>query len=91
MGQTIHDGQEYKYIGTLTTKEMLDKVVGNRLPKIAASSKKERRSTRKVECLKVLQKATKGPYREQLSASRLADAIAVLEHRWDHFLSLIHI
>ena len=33
----------------------------------------------------MLQKATKDAYREQFSASRLADAIAVLEHRWDHF------
>ena len=82
MGQT---DTEYKYIGTLTTKDMLDTVVGRRLPKIAASSKKERRSTREAECLKVLRKATLGHYREQFSASRLADAIAVLEHRWDLF------
>ena len=33
----------------------------------------------------MLQKATKDAYREQFSASRLADAIGVLEHRWDHF------
>ena len=26
-----------------------------------------------------------GQFREQFSASRLADAIAVLEHNWDHF------
>ena len=77
--------KEYKYIGTLTTKDMFDKVVGKRLPRIASSSKKERRSTREIECLKVLRNATLGQFREQFSASRLADAIAVLEHNWDHF------
>ena len=85
MGQTIHDGLGVHVHGTLTTKDMFDKVVGKRLPKIAASSKKERRSAREAECLKVLRKATLGPLREQFSASRLADAIAVLEHRWGHF------
>jgi len=81
---------EYKYISTLATKEMYDSVVGVREPDIAAGTSKDARKLREDKVASALRKLTTGPYKEQFSPQRLADAIAVLEHNWRHFIDHTH-
>lgn len=75
----------YTYIGTFMTKELLYGVIANRELGIAKGTSREQRTKREKEVSKRLRAITCGPYREQFPEARLADALAVVEHRWDHF------
>lgn len=75
----------YTYIGTFMTRELLDGVIANRELGIAKRSSREQRRAREKAVSKSLRAVTRGPYQEQFPEARLADALAVVEHRWDHF------
>ena len=75
----------YTYIGTFMTRELLYGVIADRELGIAKGSSREQRTKREQEVRKSLHAVTRGSYREQFPEARLADALAVVEHRWDHF------
>ena len=75
----------YTYIGTFMTKELLYGVIADRKLGIAKWTLREKRTKREKDVSKELRAVTRGSYREQFPESRLADALAVVEHRWDHF------
>lgn len=75
-----------RFLGTLTTWNLYKSVCENKVPQMqprqASDNKSEERST---AMLGQLEKLTKGPWAEQFSQARLADAMAICREDWDHF------
>ena len=76
---------EYQYLGTLLSDASLAGVVGKRQPELQHRVVSEQKRTRESTVLEKLQKATRGPFREQFSEQRMSDAIAMCKRQWDHF------
>ena len=79
------DDDTRMYLGTLVTKQMFDKVVGQRIPEIHVESRTDQKRKREDKVLKKLIQVTKGDWKEQFSAERLADAMALCRRDWAHF------
>ena len=75
----------YTFLGTLITENSFDSVTRDKLPQAQARGVSKQKTKREVTVLKKLVAATKGPYNEQFSENRLADAIAICKHEWSHF------
>ena len=76
----------YRYVGTLTTVDMLKSVTQGRQPAMQARSRTEHKSTsRNATLLSDFESLTKGLFAEQFSAERLADAMAICREDWGHF------
>jgi hypothetical protein len=78
---------EYTFLGTLTSRELFDSVTGGRSPNLQARSVSAQKSTREAKVIKALTAVVKGPYRQQFTPERLADALAMCDRRWEHFQS----
>ena len=77
--------EDHVYLGTLITTEMFDRVVGDRRPPDHVESNSDQKRRREDKVLKKLLQVTRGEWKEQFSAERLADAIALCRRDWDHF------
>ena len=77
--------QTYNYVGTVTTGDLYKAVVRDTLPVAAAESTTRQKTARETAVLKKLRALTRGDFRDQFSAERLADAIAMCERNWEHF------
>ena len=75
----------YIFLGTLITGKSFASVTHCELPKDQARGVSNQKTKRETAVLKKLAQAMKGPFKEQFSQSRLADAIAICEHQWSHF------
>ena len=75
----------YTFLGTLITENSFDSVTRDKLPQAQARGVSKQTTKREVTVLKKLVAATQGPYNEQFSENRLADAIAICKHEWSHF------
>lgn len=75
----------YLYLGTLTSFEMFRTMVGDRVPEFLAESKREAKTSTEQEALKHFLALSKGPFREQFTPERLADAIAICQRDWAYF------
>jgi hypothetical protein len=75
-----------RFLGTLTTwslyKTVTDKKEPQMQPRQTSEGKSEERSN---AILDQLEKLTQGPWGEQFSQERLADAMAICREDWDHF------
>ena len=84
--QYMSDADEkFFYVGTLVNRDLFRAVVGDRLPILATESKSEQKTINEAESLKKLTALSKGQWKDQFSAERLADAIAVCRRDWKHF------
>ena len=76
---------EYKFLGTLITREMFDAVVGQRQPELQGYSSVAQKDTREQKTLQKLESLLTGPYNLQFTPARLADAQAMCRRDWNHF------
>ena len=76
---------EYKFLGTLLTRELFDQVVGNREPPVQSLSQAAQKNIREEKTLQKLDALIAGPYALQFTPERLTDAKAVCERNWAHF------
>jgi hypothetical protein len=76
---------EYKYVGTVMTQAMFDEVVGQREPAFARTTDSSQKQLHHSKAARGLKKAMNGPFRDQFSADRLRDAVAMLKGDWAHF------
>jgi hypothetical protein len=73
------------YIGTLITGGSVNSVTKGRTPPLQQREVSDQKVTRESKVLEKLSKASRGPYKEQFSEARLADAMAMCKHQWQHF------
>jgi len=73
------------YLGTLINRKLADPVIGGKEPPAASSSTMPQKVEHDGDTLKKLTAVTKGTYKEQFSAARLADALAICRRDWAHF------
>ena len=78
---------DYTFLGTLITENSFASVTQGKLPKPKARGVSEQKTKRESTILQKLQAATKGPFKDQFSQNRLADAIAMCHHQWSHFIT----
>ena len=76
--------REYQYIGTLTTWKLFRKVARHR-PGLAADTATDAKAKSNTDQTSKLNKLGSGPYREQFTPERLADAKAICAKDWKHF------
>ena len=79
---------KFIYVGTLTNRKMVNAVVGDRRPSQAADTARPQKVEHESQSLKELQRVARGPYKEQFTADRLADAMAISRRDWNHFASI---
>ena len=85
-GKRYMSGPTLRFLGTLTTWNLYTRVTQNKEPQIAPRQTSEGKSAdRWGSILDQLQKLTKGPFAEQFSEERLADAMAICREDWGHF------
>ena len=77
----------YDYVGTLTTGKLFDAVVRDSTPGVLATSGSGQKRKREEAVLDRLRRVARGEFKEQFSAERLADAIAMCQRDWSHFAS----
>lgn len=73
------------YLGTLVTTQMFNLVVGEKRPPSHMESTSDQKRRRESNVLKKLLQVTRGEFKDQFSAERLADAIALCRRDWTHF------
>ena len=80
---------QYEYVGTLTTLQLYNAVCQgeNQLPKPMPLSQTKQKVTREEAVLRKFRQVMSGPYADQFSAARLADAVAMCKREWGHFSS----
>lgn len=76
---------EYSYLGTLISTTSFRAVTLGKEPPMQQRDVSDQKNTREAKVLEKLVAATKGKYKEQFSAARLADAIAMCKREWKHF------
>ena len=78
---------EYSYVGTLTTMDLYTAVCGrdNKLPGPLPLTQSRQKVSREEAVLRKFRQVRAGPYAEQFSEARLADAIAMCKRDWSHF------
>ncbi len=77
--------EEYTYLGTLLSKSSFQSATCNRLPATQSRQVSDQKTTRETKGIEKLTSASRGPYKEQFSAERLADALAMCRRDWGHF------
>ena len=77
--------EKYEYLGTLITKQSFDTVTKGQLPGLQARDVSECKTTREETCIKGLQRVSNGKYAKQFPPERVADGIAMCEHKWERF------
>ena len=76
---------EYRFLGTLVTRELFDQVVGERQPQFQDYSHAEQKDTREQKTVQKLESLLAGPFNLQFTPARLADALAMCRRDWGHF------
>ena len=74
--------QTYSYVGTMTSWKLYKAVAQTQLPKLAPDTQTVAKEQSRAKGLKELTRLQTGPYREQFTRERLADAKAICEKRW---------
>ena len=75
----------YEYLGTIMTLESYKAVTRNMPPPLQARVVSDSKNTREDKVVQKLRSVSRGLFAEQFPESRLSDAIAMCERRWDHF------
>lgn len=76
---------DLRYLGTMTTAELFATVVGDRRPPPLQETTKSQKLEVETGAMKHFKKVINGPFNEQLSAERLADAMALCARNYAHF------
>ena len=78
---------KWDYKGTVTTPELYKRVVGDVEPSAAppSASPSEQKERAESKAVAAFRKVMNGPYQEQFNAERMADSLALVQHRFDHF------
>ena len=75
----------YKFVGTLTTLSLYQAVVRQEGPRVTKAEVGEDRQKTNSKQEHALEKLARGPWKEQFTTERLADALAVCRQDWSHF------
>ena len=76
---------DLQYLGTMTTRELFDTVVGDRLPGFLPETARNQKLEVETKTKKEFNKVAHGPFKDQLYTQRLADAMALCDRCWGHF------
>ena len=76
---------DLQYLGTMTTRELFDTVVGDRLPGFLPETARNQKLEVETKAKKEFNKVAHGPFKDQFSTQRLADAMALCDRCWGHF------
>lgn len=79
-----------QFIGTLTDRQLVRDVVGSRVPPAAPESDASQKCDVDKGFLSKLKGLTTGKFKDQFSAARMSDAVAICSRNWDHFKDLPH-
>ena len=87
-GKRFMSDGSLRLIGTLTSWNLYRAVTENQTRRVQLQSRQTsegKSHARFHDTLQKLEKLTQGPYAEQFSQERLADAMAICREDWDHF------
>ena len=76
---------DYMFLGTLITEESFASETQGRPPKQQPRGVSAQKTKRESAVLHKLEAAVNGPFKQQFSNHRLADAIAMCKRDWSHF------
>ena len=76
---------DYKFLGTLITGEMVQKVMGDSRPQVASESVAEKKTGKEKAIQRKFDSVTTGKFKEQFSPERMRDAMAINARDWDSF------
>ena len=76
---------QYTFLGTLLTRKSVETVTRGGTPKVQSRAVSEQKTVREAKVIEKLTAAMKGQYRQQFSAARLSDALAMCKRDWAYF------